>query len=222
MPPHCSRDLGHGPGAESGLLPRLPQPTCSRPVSGVSLGLSLCGFFYRGLPAPALHGFSLCDLRLSSVNGTFPPEGLAPPTASELSYLSSLPRSPVVRSSAQHEPNSHLRPTQCPNHPRRSVRYACRCIDHACRRTDSYCSRIHRFEDISRQRSPGKFRFSSFLTLRSYRRQPFGCLRTLMVMSGLPNRKNGGGQKILLSGLRAMLLGLPASGRSTMSKRKTR
>jgi hypothetical protein len=38
MPPHCSRDLGHGPGVGLGLSPRLPPPTCSRPVSGVSLG----------------------------------------------------------------------------------------------------------------------------------------------------------------------------------------
>jgi hypothetical protein len=34
MPPHYSRDLEHGPGAGSGLLPRLPP-----------LGLLLCGFF---------------------------------------------------------------------------------------------------------------------------------------------------------------------------------
>jgi hypothetical protein len=37
-PLHCSRDLGHGPSAGSGHLPRLPPPTCSRPVSGVGLG----------------------------------------------------------------------------------------------------------------------------------------------------------------------------------------
>jgi hypothetical protein len=39
MPPRFSRDLEHGPGAGSGLLPWLPPPTCSRPVSGVGLGL---------------------------------------------------------------------------------------------------------------------------------------------------------------------------------------
>jgi hypothetical protein len=45
--PHYSRDLEHGPGAGSGLLPRLPPPflaSVSRPL------LSRC--------------FSLCDLRL--------------------------------------------------------------------------------------------------------------------------------------------------------------
>ena len=38
MPPHYYRDPAHGPGMGSGLLPRLPPPTCSRPVSGVGLG----------------------------------------------------------------------------------------------------------------------------------------------------------------------------------------
>ena len=38
-PSHYSRDLEHGPGAGSGFLPWLPPPTCSRPVSGVDLGL---------------------------------------------------------------------------------------------------------------------------------------------------------------------------------------
>ena len=38
MPPHCSRDPAHGPGVGSGPLPRLPPPTCARPVSGVGLG----------------------------------------------------------------------------------------------------------------------------------------------------------------------------------------
>jgi hypothetical protein len=63
MPPHYYRDLAHGPGAGSGILPLLPPPACSRPVSGVGLGLfSMRGFF--GLPAPALNCFSLRDLRL--------------------------------------------------------------------------------------------------------------------------------------------------------------
>jgi hypothetical protein len=35
MPPHYSRDLEHGLGAGSGLLPWLAPPTCSRPGSGV-------------------------------------------------------------------------------------------------------------------------------------------------------------------------------------------
>jgi len=47
MPPDCSQDLGHGPGAGSGLLPRLPPPTCSRPDSGVGLGLLYVGFSPR-------------------------------------------------------------------------------------------------------------------------------------------------------------------------------
>jgi hypothetical protein len=38
MSPHYYRDLEHGPGAGSGLLPRLPPPTCLRPVSGMGLG----------------------------------------------------------------------------------------------------------------------------------------------------------------------------------------
>ena len=45
VPPRCSRDLGHGPGAGSGHLPRLQPPTCSRPVSGVGLGLFCMRFF---------------------------------------------------------------------------------------------------------------------------------------------------------------------------------
>jgi hypothetical protein len=64
MPPHYSRDLGHGPGAGSGHLPRLPSPTCSRLASGVGLGRFCMGFFHCGLPAPALPLFSLCALRL--------------------------------------------------------------------------------------------------------------------------------------------------------------
>jgi hypothetical protein len=45
MPPHYySRDLGHGHGAGSGGLPRLPPHACSLPVSGVGLGLFVCGF----------------------------------------------------------------------------------------------------------------------------------------------------------------------------------
>ena len=38
----CSqaRELSYGPGVGLGFLPRLPPPTCARPVSGVGLGLS--------------------------------------------------------------------------------------------------------------------------------------------------------------------------------------
>ena len=63
MPPQCSRDLGHGPGAESGVLPRLPPPACSRAVSGVGLGL----FVWKGGGAAVsrdlLFTFA-CDLRM--------------------------------------------------------------------------------------------------------------------------------------------------------------
>ena len=46
MPPHCSPDLGHGPSAGSGLLPRLRLHTCPRHVCGVSLlGLITCAAF---------------------------------------------------------------------------------------------------------------------------------------------------------------------------------
>jgi len=45
-------------------VPTWPPPTCSRPVSGVGLGLFVMRGPYRGLPAPALNCFSLCDLRL--------------------------------------------------------------------------------------------------------------------------------------------------------------
>jgi hypothetical protein len=52
MPPHYSRDLVHGPGAGSGLLPRLPPPTCSRPVSGVGLGPFCYAAFLLRSPGP--------------------------------------------------------------------------------------------------------------------------------------------------------------------------
>jgi hypothetical protein len=67
MPLHCSRDLGHGPGAGSGLLPQLPPPTCSRPVSSVGLGL-YCMRFCTAVSRPLLsYCSSLCDLRLMSM-----------------------------------------------------------------------------------------------------------------------------------------------------------
>jgi hypothetical protein len=64
MPPHYSRDPAHGPGVGSGLWPRLPPPTCSRPVSGVGLGPFLfCGLL-AAVSRPLLaYCFSLCDLR---------------------------------------------------------------------------------------------------------------------------------------------------------------
>jgi len=64
MPPQYSRHLGHGPDAGSGLLPRLPPPACSRPVSGVVLGLFVCGLFTgRGADLAAAAGReSLRDL----------------------------------------------------------------------------------------------------------------------------------------------------------------
>ena len=86
VPPHCSRDLGHRHGAGSGHLPRLQPPTCSRSVSGVGLGLSLCGFFtlFTAVSRPQLYcRSSLCDFRLLSVNVSFPsfPLFLAHPRA---------------------------------------------------------------------------------------------------------------------------------------------
>jgi hypothetical protein len=42
--PLTHTEVAHGPGEGSGLLPQLPPPTCSRPVSGVGLGLFACGF----------------------------------------------------------------------------------------------------------------------------------------------------------------------------------
>ena len=49
-PPHNSRDLGHGPGAGSGLLLRLPAPRV----------LFVCGFFTRGLPGPCCSSVNAC------------------------------------------------------------------------------------------------------------------------------------------------------------------
>jgi hypothetical protein len=55
-------NLGHRPRAGSGLLPRLPPPTCSRPVSGAGLGLFCAGFF-PAVSLPLLfYSSSLCDL----------------------------------------------------------------------------------------------------------------------------------------------------------------
>ena len=71
MPPHYSRDLEHGPGAGSGGLPRLPPPTCSRPVSGVGLELFVCGFLPAVSRALLSHCscFAICDG--SSMKGCF-------------------------------------------------------------------------------------------------------------------------------------------------------
>ena len=49
-------------------------PVSHRPRARVPLvvwawDFLICGFFNRGLPAPALKCFLLCDLRLLSVNG---------------------------------------------------------------------------------------------------------------------------------------------------------
>jgi hypothetical protein len=76
-PPHCSRDLGDGHGAGSGHLPRLQPPTCSRSVSGVGLGLSICGFLrlcgflvaVKGPCFPTVSRSAICDFL--SVNGCF-------------------------------------------------------------------------------------------------------------------------------------------------------
>ena len=68
VPPHCSRDLGHGPGAGSVHLTRLQPPTCSRPVSGVSLG-HFCMRGFNAVSRPQLSCCSsLCDgLRCATV-----------------------------------------------------------------------------------------------------------------------------------------------------------
>ena len=72
VPPHCSRDLGHGPGAGSGHLPRLQPPACSLPVSGVGMGLFVCGFF-NAVSRPQLSCCSsLCDVGPLSVNVHYP------------------------------------------------------------------------------------------------------------------------------------------------------
>jgi len=59
--PGQGSDLAHGPGVGSGLLPRLAPPTCSRPVSGVGLGL-FCSFLAvvsRPLLAPCFSNLPL-------------------------------------------------------------------------------------------------------------------------------------------------------------------
>jgi len=50
----ATRLTGKHWAAPTVFFPRLPPPTCSRPVSDVGLGLSVMRGFYRGLPAPAL------------------------------------------------------------------------------------------------------------------------------------------------------------------------
>jgi len=72
MPPHYYRDLAHGPGVGSGLLPRLPPPTCSRPVSGVGLGLFCSAASLLRSPdpcSPTVFRCTICDCL--SLNGCF-------------------------------------------------------------------------------------------------------------------------------------------------------
>jgi hypothetical protein len=83
MPPHYYRDLAHGSGVGSGLLPRLPPPACSRPVSGVGLGLFLfCGLLAVVSRPLLAHRFSLCDLQLLVIKrilvSRFSPPSLSP------------------------------------------------------------------------------------------------------------------------------------------------
>ena len=47
------RDPAHGPGVGSGPLPRLPPPTCSRPVGGVGLGPCCYAASLLRSPGPA-------------------------------------------------------------------------------------------------------------------------------------------------------------------------
>jgi len=57
------RDFRHGPGAGSGLLPRLPPPTCSV-LSRYRCGPGTLCFrgLYRGLPAPAFHSLRYANV----------------------------------------------------------------------------------------------------------------------------------------------------------------
>jgi len=72
LPPHCSRDPAHGPGVGLGRLPRLPPPSCARPVSGAGLGPSLLsGFTAVVSRPPPVASFSLCDLRLFVIKRTY-------------------------------------------------------------------------------------------------------------------------------------------------------
>jgi hypothetical protein len=77
MPPHYSRDLEHGPGAGSGLLPQLPPPTCSRPVSGVGLGLFVMASLVRspGPCSPTVFRSAICDCL--SITGCFSQRSVA-------------------------------------------------------------------------------------------------------------------------------------------------
>ena len=90
----------HGPGAGSGLLPRLPPPTCSRPVSGVGLGpFCYAASLLRSLgpcPPPVFRS-AICDCLLLNVSFSLccffvlrlPCRGLPPPTRPQFSALRS-------------------------------------------------------------------------------------------------------------------------------------
>ena len=84
MPPYYSRDLEHGPGVGLGLLPWLLPPTCSRPVSGLGLGLFVMRLPCCGLPAPArqlffgLRSTTVCHETDASLISCLPIGPLAP------------------------------------------------------------------------------------------------------------------------------------------------
>ena len=64
--------FSHGPGVGLGRLPRLPPPTCARPVSGAGLGPSLLpGFTAVVSRPPPVASFSLCALRLFVIKRTY-------------------------------------------------------------------------------------------------------------------------------------------------------
>ena len=62
-----------------GRLPRLPPPTCARPVSGAGLGPSLLpGFTAVVSRPPPVASFSLCALRLFVIKRTYTAHVLGP------------------------------------------------------------------------------------------------------------------------------------------------
>jgi hypothetical protein len=81
MPPHCSRDPAHGPGVGLGLLPRLPPPTCARPVSGVGLGprcYAASLLWSPGPRPPPVFRSAICDCLSLNVSASVSVNPLCP------------------------------------------------------------------------------------------------------------------------------------------------